>query len=116
MNKTIRYIYIILIIVIVIELIFLLSRLLILKKELDKLDIELESVEQNLNKVKEHMEAIEKTKDSWKFFLSIYLILSIFKLATKDYKKTNKANRSYVNSLAKVCAKNITTIKKIRIV
>lgn len=116
MNKTIKYIYIVLIIVIVIELVLLVARLLVLKKELDKLGIELESIEKNLDKVKEHMEAIKETKNSWRFFLSLYLILSIFKMATKEYRKNKKDNKTYINSLAKVCVKNITTIRKIKFV
>lgn len=118
MNSTFKYIYIILIIAIVIELIYLVTRLMVLKKELDKLGIELESVEQNLNKVKVHLEAIEETKDSWKFFLSLYLILSIFKMATKEFRKSKKANKniSFASTLAKVCVKNISTINKIKIV
>ena len=116
MNQTFKYIYIVLIIAIVIELIYLFARLSVLKKELDKLGIELESLEENLNKVKEHMEAIEKTKNSWRFFLSIYLVLSIFKMATKDYRKSKDKDKSYIKSLAKVAAKNASTISKIKIV
>ena len=116
MNQTFKYIYIALIVVIVIEIIYLFVRLSVLGKELKKLGVELESLENNLNKVKEHMEAIEKTKNSWKFFLSVYLIFSIFKMASKDYRKSKDKDKSYFKSLAKVAAKNASTISKIKIV
>ena len=114
MNIAFKYIYIILIAVIVIELIYLITRLFALKKELDKLGIELESIENNLNEVKEHMETIGKTKDSWKFFLSLYLILSILKMTKKEYRKSKNPDKTYLKTLAMVCAKNISTINKIK--
>ena len=114
MNIAFKYIYIVLIAVIIIELIYLITRLFALKKELDKLGIEIDSVENNLDKVKEHMEAIEKTKDSWKFFLSLYLILSILKMTKKEYIKSKKPDKTYLKTLAMVYAKNISTINKIK--
>ena len=116
MNKLFLSIYILLVIIIIIELLLLFSRLSILKKELDKTGIELESIENNLDKVKASLTAIEETKNSWKFLLSILLILSIFRMAKKDYKKNKNTNKSYLSSLAKVCAKNITTISKIKVI
>ena len=118
MNDIFKYIYIILIIAIAIELVYLITKLTSLKKELDKLGIELDSIEKNLDKVKAHLKAIEETKDSWKFFLSLYLILSIIKMAAKEFRKSKKANKnvSFASTLAKVCVKNINTISKIKIV
>lgn len=119
MNKTVKITIWILVIAIIIEIIYLIYRLLILKKELDKLGIELESVNDNLDEVKRKLEAIKETKDSWQFFLSIYLIISIFAMAKKDYKKNKKnkkADNTYIASLARVCAKNISTISKIKFI
>lgn len=116
MNSIFKNIYIALIIIIVLELIYLFYKLLNLKKELNKLNVEIESIENNLEKIKVQLESIGETKDSWKFFLSLYLLLSVFKMANKDYRKSKKPNKTYLASLAKVCAKNITTIKKIKIV
>lgn len=120
MNTTVKITIWILVIVIVIEITYLIYRLLILKKELDKLGIELESVSENLEEVKRKLEAIKETKDSWQFFLSIYLILSIFAMAKKDYKKNKKSNKkadnTYIASLARVCAKNMSTISKIKFI
>lgn len=114
MNSIFKYIYIVIIVVIVAELIYLIYKLNQLKKELDKLNINIEDINNNLDDVKAKLEVIKSTKDSWTFFLSLYLTLSLVSLIKKDYKKTKKDDRSLSKSIAKVCVKNITTINKLR--
>lgn len=111
-----KYVFIVIIIALVIALIAMFVVLGKLMKKLAITNSKVEKLNTNINEAKQKKEAISKTKDSWSFFASIFIIISVLKETMNDYKDTKKRKRNIAKSFTKTCAKNISKISKIKII
>ena len=114
MNNIFKYIYVILIAIIIIELIYLASKIFSLNKIFNILGTSFKSIDNKLNDTKKCIKKLENNSKGWKLILKIYLTFSILKKTSNEYKKTKEPNKKYLKTLIIVCAKNINTINKIK--
>lgn len=110
-----KYLYILLIIAIIVVLIKLFIELTKLMKKAAGLNDNINKLNDDINNSNQKVEEIKSTEKSWKFFFSIYIILSVLKEVFKDYKRSSLLTRNLPKSFAKTCAKNVGKIKKISI-
>ena len=110
-----KNVFIVIIVAIFITLIVLFIVLGRLMKKLATTNEKVNKLNSNLEEANKKKETITKTKESWKFFASIYIIVTVLKETMDDYKSSKKRKRSIAKSLSKTCAKNISRISKIKI-
>ena len=111
-----KYLYILLIIAIIATLIKLFVELAKLMKNAAGLNDNINKLNNNVNMSNKKIEDIKSTESSWKFFFSIYIILSVLKEMFIDYRHSSILTRSLPKSFTKTCVKNVGRIKKIKIV
>lgn len=111
-----KYVFITILIVLIITIIFLFISLGKLMKKLATTVSKTNKLNCNIEEMNNKTEKISKTKNSWKFFTSILIILTILKETLDDYKTAKKHKKNLVKSLSKTCARNVTKISKIKFV
>ena len=114
-NQYIKYLYIPIIITLIIVLIVLFVKLTKLMKNAAGINEKINSVNSNIEISQNKIEEIEDTKQSWHFFFIIYIVLFVIKDTMKDYKRTARNKRKIGKSFAKVCTRNASKIRKIKI-
>lgn len=114
-NQYIKFLYIPIIITLVIVLIVFFVKLAGLMKKVVGVNDSVGKMNNDLNKINESKKQIEDTKNSWRFFISIFIIITILKEVFEDYHDTKKDKRQLSKSFKKTCVKNIGKIKKIKI-
>ena len=115
MNSFIKYLYIPIIITLIAVLFILFANLAKLMKKVAITNDSANILRENINEVKEKTKQIEQTRDSWRFFISIFIVFTIIKETIIDYKNTSKLKRTFSKSFTKTCVRNVSKIKKISI-
>lgn len=110
MNKTYTYIYAIVITLILILLVIFFIRLKKLMKKIVLLNDGVGVAKDNLDAIKDKTNQIEKSKESYKFFISIYVVFTIIKETISNL-KDNKIAKAF--TLA--CLANAKSIKKMKV-
>ena len=113
LNQITKYIYIPIIVVLIIVFIIFIKKLASLMKNAAGINNKIDNLNSNLVIASNKKQEIEKSKDSYKFFFTIYVVLSVLRSVFKDYKHTSKAKRSIVGSFTKTCIKNSSKLSKI---
>ena len=111
MPQYLKYIYVVLIAVIVIILFVLLSKLKKLMKKCAGLSENINTLKSNIDKSNEKIEDIEKTKESWQFFINAWVILTVLKQTFKLFKQFRKDGIKKAFVIA--CAQNAIKIAKL---
>lgn len=108
-----KYVFIVIIVAIVISLIALFMALDKLMKKLAVTVNKATKLNENIEEVNSKKEEISKTKESWKFFTRIYIVLTILKEVMDDYKDAKKKKRNFAKSFSKTCVRNVSRINKL---
>ena len=109
-NSYIKYVYILLGIILVGVIIALLVKVLKLMKNVSSTMEQTGNITRNLEADKEKIAVIQKSKDSWTFFLSFYAIFVVLKEAIRNRKHED----SFVKSLTYSGVKHAKQLSKIR--
>lgn len=109
-NFYMRYVYILLGVVLIGVIIVLLVRLSKLMKSVSSTVDRTGNIMKNLEADKEKIDAIQKSKDSWTFFLSLYAIFVVLKEAFRNRKRED----SFAKSLAHSGVRHAKQLSKIR--
>ena len=109
-NAYIRYIYILLGIALAGVIIALLIRLGKLMRSVSSTVDRTGNITKNLEADKEKIAVIQRSKDSWTFFLSLYAIFVVLKEAIRNRKRED----SFVKSLTYSGVKHAKQLSKIR--
>lgn len=103
-----NYIYTAIIVVFIISLIFLVKKLIGTFKILASVNNSIESISGNVDKINIKVEKIKKSKESFKFFFAIYIIIVIIKETLQ-----NRKNESTGKALSKSCIKHASQLAKL---
>ena len=87
-----------------------------LLKSLKTMSLDAIHLTDNLQILNKKINEIEKTMNNFKIISSVVIVISLIKAVQKDYKKTKSDKKNVFLSLAKVGAKNISSIKKIKFI
>lgn len=110
-----NYVYVIIATALLVTLVIFFVALAKLMKKVAGVNNRINELKENVNEVNEKTKQIEETKDSWRFFISIYTICLVLKQTISDYRSTKLTKRSITKSFSKTCTKNFSKIKKIKI-
>lgn len=113
--EKIKYIYIPVIICLIIVFIMFIYALAILMKKAAGLNKNIDSLKNNIGIANNKVEEIKKTKESWQFFATIYIVYSVLKETIKDYKNSSLLTKGLAKSFTKTCIKNASRLSKIKI-
>lgn len=105
-----KYLYIVIIIALVISLIALVRQLLKVMKTISKMKPSIDSLNNNLTKTNEKVEEIKSSKESWSFFISIYIIYSVLKTTL-----TNLKQQTIKAAFISACIAHAAQLKKVKI-
>ena len=110
MANYLKYIYIALIITIAIILIVLFSKLKQLMIKCAGLSNNIDSLKENADITSTKIQGVKKSKESWQFFINIWIILTVLKETIKLFKKFT--NEGIKKAFVVACAKNAIKITK----
>ena len=106
----IKFIYALLIIGLIIANVMFFRKLLETMKIAAGLKPSIESLSENASEAKEKIAKIEETKDSWQFFVAIYVIFIILKETFRD-RKNEKTGIAF----SKACVRHASQLKAIKL-
>lgn len=110
-----KYIYLVLIIVILITMIILFKKTAIFSNNLSMINNRILLIKEKANEIKPQKVNKETNNNHSISFSSIIVIASLLKEIMIDYKKPSKRKKSALKSTGKTLAKNIGKIRKIKI-
>lgn len=110
MNEYLKYIYVALVLAIIIIVIVLFVRLKNLMIKLSKTKDKCSNIVNDVDTVKNKTQEIKDTKNSWQFFINIYVVFFILKQTIKEFKKMKKTGMKAAFALT--CINNAAKIEK----
>lgn len=72
------------------------------------------NINENIKSTNNKIQAINNTKNSFNFFISIFVVVSILLETIKDFKDTKTSKRTISKSFKKTCERNASRISKIK--
>lgn len=111
MDNIYKYLYIFIISLIIILLIIVFIKLKKLMKKIVILNENSNKINESINRINDKTQEINKSKESIKFFISIYVVFTIIKQTIVNLKKNNN---KIAKAFALACLSNASNIKKMR--